>query len=921
MESILQRRVRFGDFELDPRAGELHKNGQGTVLQEQQLKVLLMLIEQGGEIVTRDDIKKKLWPNDTVVEFEHSINTAIRKLRRLLDDSADAPKYIETIARRGYRLMVAVEWVGRGDGLSWEESSVSEQGSGGAPDSDTESIRKAQLKNGRLTGKGVSHYRVLEVIGGGGMGLVYRAEDLKLGRPVALKFLPEEVGDDLKARERFEREAHAVSSLNHPNVCTIYDFDEHEGHLFIAMELLPGKTLREHLSDGRFRLSEPEGLEIAIQIALGLEAAHEKGIIHRDIKPANIFITEKNVAKILDFGVAKILAADTSESHSTKRWLSGAPEEPSSTVSFSETSAAAAPARETSLTLAGTELGTAGYMSPEQIGGEQLDARTDIFSCGLVLYEMSTGQRAFTGETAAVVRDGILNDSPAPLCELNSTLPVRLVETIDRCLEKDREQRYQSAGAIRSDLTQVLLDSDPHRVAAKSAGNAGSRRFFWRSLVAVSVVFLLVAASISAVLYRRRTSTHVPYFEIQNMRMSRLTDNGKVNMAAISPDGRYVAYALREPPYSLWLRQVSSESAVEIVSDSAESFLGITFSPDGADLYFVRGNKGYVMPTLGGTPKQVIEETYGGIGVSPDGTKLAFVLGGDVPIAQVLVVNRDGTDQHVIAEHPVSSGTEFHSAGAPSWSPDGRLIAVSANRHGHPAVNIYPAEGGTPRVILLPGLVWRAVWLPDQSGFLLSLGSAAVLASSPPQLWLQAFPSGKLQRLTNDLDSYRSLDMSGDGKLLSAVQQQPSLTISISPASNPDQGVTIRAGKSDGAAIVWLSDGTLLTQNSNSDFVSLTADGRQREVLFSHGLQVPWNFSVCRDGHLILGKEYMWKTDMAGRNPKQLTASKDFDNPDCSPGSDAVIYVSQQSNETSPPYEALYQWLAHPHSWRVQTVL
>ena len=197
------------------------------------------------------------------------------------------------------------------------------------------------------------------------------------------------------------------------------------------------------------------------------------------------------------------------------------------------------------------------------------------------------------------------------------------------------------------------------------------------------------------------------------MRMSRLTDNGKVNMAAISPDGRYVAYALREPPYSLWLRQVSSESAVEIVSDSAESFLAITFSPDGSDLYFVRGNKGYVIPTLGGTPRQVIEETFGGIGVSPDGTKLAFVLGGDVPTAQLLVVNRDGTGQHVIAEHPVSSGTDFHSSGAPSWSPDGRLIAVSADRHGHRRANIYPAEGGTPRVILLPGLVWRAVWLPD----------------------------------------------------------------------------------------------------------------------------------------------------------------------------------------------------------------
>ncbi len=269
-----------------------------------------MLVEAGGEIVTREEIKKRLWPNDTVVEFDHSIHTAINKLRKAFNDPANAPSYIETVARRGYRLMVPVEWVSADDSSAEESSgkSSSVADSGENADSNSEALPKARLQVGRLTGKVVSHYRVLEVIGGGGMGLVYRAEDLKLGRAVALKFLPEEVGDDPKARERFEREAHAVSSLNHANICTVYDFDEHEGHPFIAMELLQGKTLRDHLADGRFRLSEPEGLEVAIQIASGLEAAHEKGIIHRDIKPANIFITEKNVAKILDFGVAKVLA-------------------------------------------------------------------------------------------------------------------------------------------------------------------------------------------------------------------------------------------------------------------------------------------------------------------------------------------------------------------------------------------------------------------------------------------------------------------------------------------------------------------------------------------------------------------------------------------------------------------------------------
>ena len=219
--------------------------------------------------------------------------------------------------------------------------------------------------------------------------LVYRAEDLKLGRAVALKFLPEEVGDDPKARERFEREAHAVSSLNHPNICTIYEFDEHEGHPFIVMELLHGKTLRDHLADGRFRLTEPEGLEIAIQIASGLEAAHEKGIIHRDIKPANIFITEKNVAKILDFGVAKQTAKAAAADQNMSR-----------------------PDR----TSTGTLLGTAGYMSPEQVRGEAVDYRSDIFSFGAILYEMMAGQRAFGGDSGVEVMTSILQTGTARSC-------------------------------------------------------------------------------------------------------------------------------------------------------------------------------------------------------------------------------------------------------------------------------------------------------------------------------------------------------------------------------------------------------------------------------------------------------------------------------------------------------------------------
>jgi DNA-binding winged helix-turn-helix (wHTH) protein/predicted Ser/Thr protein kinase len=347
IERTKASRARFGIFELDLRTGEVHANGESVLLPEQAFQVLRLLLERDGDLVSRDELKKLLWPNDTVVEFDHGINSNIKKLRRALDDSADEPKYIETISRRGYRLIVPVEWLTSRENVS-EDSSVDESSAApsdgsssstpvssrarapgfgdrveGPAVSDSDAFPKAKLAVGRLTGKVVSHYRVLEVIGGGGMGLVYRAEDLKLGRAVALKFLPEEVGDEPKARGRFEREAKAVSALDHPNICGIYEFDEYEGYPFIVMQLLQGKSLRDHIADGNYRLHKPEGLEIAIQIASGLEAAHEKGIIHRDIKPANIFITEKNVAKILDFGVAKIME----NPHPTKTGLDGVPEE------------------------------------------------------------------------------------------------------------------------------------------------------------------------------------------------------------------------------------------------------------------------------------------------------------------------------------------------------------------------------------------------------------------------------------------------------------------------------------------------------------------------------------------------------------------------------------------------------------------
>jgi eukaryotic-like serine/threonine-protein kinase len=387
---------RFGDdFELNMRAYELRSAGIPLKLQPIAMELLLFLLERRGEMVTREQIVERIWGKAVFLDTDNSINGAISKIRQVLRDDAEQPRFVQTITGRGYRFIATVVEVN-------------------PPVTEPIAVEQRAAADENLAGKKVSHYRILQVLGGGGMGVVYKAEDLKLGRRVAIKFLPAEMAGDPKAFERLEREARAASALEHPNICPIYELGEYEGQPFIVMQLLEGQTLQEKIesaAQGEKQLSANEVVDFSLQILAGLEAAHEKGIIHRDIKPANIFITSRGEVKILDFGLAKIVEEDRAHPPNSEQ------------ANLTETVAPMAAFSGLRLTRTGTTVGTAHYMSPEQVRGEPLDPRTDVFSFGLVMYEMATGQRSFPGNTVAVVHDAILHRDVFPPCQANPQLP------------------------------------------------------------------------------------------------------------------------------------------------------------------------------------------------------------------------------------------------------------------------------------------------------------------------------------------------------------------------------------------------------------------------------------------------------------------------------------------------------------------
>ncbi|HEX8846308.1 MAG TPA: protein kinase [Pyrinomonadaceae bacterium] len=790
-------------------------------------------------------------------------------------------------------------------------------------------------------GTQLGRYEVRSQLGAGGMGEVYLAQDSRLERTVALKILPAEVSSDQGRMRRFVQEARAASALNHPNVAHIYEIEETDGHHFIAMEYIEGETLRQHAAHAQPSL--PEALDISMQVAAALSAAHQIGIVHRDIKPENIMVRNDGYVKVLDFGLAKLTerptAADTE-----------------------------APTKALVNTDPGAVMGTVAYMSPEQARGQIVDARTDIWSLGVVLYEMVAGRAPFEGATTGDVITAILSKEPPLLARYVREVPEALEWIVTKALTKDKEERYQTAKEMLVDLRRlkqrldmaaeierstppdfasremmkrsaeptVELAQQPaaQTVPVQAAHTASSAEYLVGEIkrhktgliIALAALVVAIVGSIIVISkFGGRSSDQNSSQSAQtanpktaparDMKITRLTTSGKISNAAISPDGKYVVYAMREGGQeSLWMRQVATGSIVQIVAPTEATIGRQTFSPDGNYVYYIIREQSnpsgalYQVPVLGGTPRKILVNIGSPIAFSPDGSRITFVRNDTVASGedQLMVANSDGTNERKLAARSVD---KFFDYGGPGWSPDGRVIACGAGSYSggfHLLIVVVDAETGEQREFSSQKYsdTGRISWLAD--------GSAMVMNASDQnsywnQVWLISYPGGDARLITHDLNSYGGTSLTADSKSLVSVQWDLTFNIWVAPIGDMSHGKQVTSGKYEGGydSLAWTPDNKIVyisQASGNQDIWIMNADGSNPRQLTNapEGDETP---TVTPDGRYIVfvslrgGFPSLWRMDIDGANLKQLTNNQEDYWPETTPDGQWIFFHSWRTGK------------------------